>query len=102
MLTHIRKMGNARNLGYYLALRDMWRQKEETDWVGSVPINVSSRRLFLSMSGEWLTETNAKKVCKVAVTQQLSITHAQQQAQFRYQGFNTFPPEQHDKVMTIG
>ena len=97
MLTHIRKQGNALNPGYYLALHVMKRLKEGTDWVGSVPINVSSRPLFLSMSGEWLTETNAKKVCKAAVTQQLSITHAQQQTQFRYQGLNSFPPGQHDE-----
>ena len=73
MLTHIRKMENARNLGYYLALRDMWRLKEETDWVRSVPINVSLKPLFLSMSGEWMTESKAKKVFRAAVTRALLI-----------------------------
>ena len=50
MLMHIRKKGNALNLVYYLALHDMKRLKEKADWVGSVPIDVSLRPLFPSMS----------------------------------------------------
>ena len=73
MLTHIRKQGNALKPGHYLALHVMRRLKEETDWMNSMPINVSLRPLFLDVSGKWMTESIAKKIFKAAVAKALSI-----------------------------
>ena len=71
MLTHIQKQRNALNPGHYLALHVMRRLTEEMVWSEAMPITVLLRPLFVDMSGQWMTESNAKKVFRAAVAKAL-------------------------------
>ena len=79
-----------------------WMEPQHDSWKHGRPLEGVVTTSILEYVTGMVDQVECQKVFKATVAQQISVTHAQQQPHFRYQGLKSFPPEQHDESWQWG